>query len=105
MVPENLMGGPWQWVIILLIALLLFGGTKLAGLGKATGRAIREFKEETRDLNSDKRPELTGESELDRLEREAAEAERKAAEARAAAQARRNSEHVVDAEIVEQPKQ
>lgn len=45
----------WEWLIILLIALLLFGGTKLAGLGKASGRAIREFKEETKDLKDDKK--------------------------------------------------
>jgi len=48
----------WEWLIILLIALLLFGGTKLAGLGKASGRAIREFKEETKGLNDGKPAEL-----------------------------------------------
>ena len=30
--------------------LLLFGGARLAGLGKSTGRAIKEFKEETKGL-------------------------------------------------------
>lgn len=39
-------------VIILVVVLLLFGGTKLAGLGKSTGRALREFKEETKDLRA-----------------------------------------------------
>jgi len=38
--------GPWELVIILAIILVLFGGGKLAGLGKASGKAIREFKEE-----------------------------------------------------------
>jgi sec-independent protein translocase protein TatA len=33
--------------------LLLFGGARLAGLGKSTGRALREFKEETKGLKSD----------------------------------------------------
>lgn len=47
----------WEWLIILLIALLLFGGTKLAGLGKASGRAIREFKEETKGLHDGKQLE------------------------------------------------
>lgn len=47
------MGFGWQeLLVILVIALLLFGGTRLAGIGKASGRAIREFKEETRDLKS-----------------------------------------------------
>ena len=37
-------------IIIAVVLLVLFGGTKLAGLGKSTGRALREFKEETRGL-------------------------------------------------------
>ena len=36
--------------ILLVIVLVLFGGSRLAGLGKGTGRALREFKEETRGL-------------------------------------------------------
>jgi sec-independent protein translocase protein TatA len=39
-----------ELLIILAIVLLLFGGARLAGLGKSTGRALREFKEETREL-------------------------------------------------------
>lgn len=39
--------GGFEWVIIALVALLLFGGSRLAGIGKSAGRAIREFKEET----------------------------------------------------------
>ena len=45
------MGG-WEWVILALIALLLFGGSRLAGIGKNAGKAIREFKEETTTLRS-----------------------------------------------------
>ena len=44
--------GGWEWVIIALVALVLFGGTKLAGIGKNAGKAIREFKEETDALRS-----------------------------------------------------
>jgi sec-independent protein translocase protein TatA len=40
--------GGWEWVILAVVALVLFGGTKLAGFGKNAGRAIREFKEETK---------------------------------------------------------
>ena len=36
----------YEWVILLVVALLLFGGTRIAGMGKGAGRAIREFKEE-----------------------------------------------------------
>ncbi len=39
-----------ELLIILAVVLLLFGGTKLAGLGKSSGRALREFKEETKGL-------------------------------------------------------
>lgn len=45
--------GPTELLIILAIAILLFGGTRLAGVGKASGRAIREFKEETSALKKD----------------------------------------------------
>ena len=43
----------WEWIIIGVVALLLFGGTRLAGLGKSAGKAIREFKEETSSLKSE----------------------------------------------------
>ncbi len=59
------MGG-WEWVILALIALLLFGGSRLAGIGKNAGRAIREFKEETAALRpgtSPAEPEPTASSE------------------------------------------
>lgn len=46
--PTLLFAGGWEWVIILVVALLLFGGSRLAGLGKGVGRSIREFKEEVR---------------------------------------------------------
>jgi sec-independent protein translocase protein TatA len=42
--------GVWELLIILAVILLLFGGARLAGLGKSTGRALREFKEETKGL-------------------------------------------------------
>lgn len=39
-----------ELLIILAVVLLLFGGSRLAGLGKSTGRALKEFKDETKDL-------------------------------------------------------
>jgi len=36
--------GPWELGIIFAIVLVIFGGGKLAGLGKSLGQGIREFK-------------------------------------------------------------
>ncbi len=38
--------GTTELLLILALAVLLFGGTRLAGIGKAMGKSIREFKEE-----------------------------------------------------------
>ena len=38
--------GPLEIILILVLALVLFGGKKLAGVGKALGQSIREFKKE-----------------------------------------------------------
>ena len=43
-----------ELLIILAVVLLLFGGSRLAGLGKSTGRALKEFKEETKGLTDKK---------------------------------------------------
>jgi sec-independent protein translocase protein TatA len=45
--------GGWEWVILAVVALVLFGGARIAGLGKGAGRAIREFKEETSSLRAE----------------------------------------------------
>ena len=42
-----------ELLIILAVVLLLFGGSRLAGLGKSTGRALKEFKEETKGLKGE----------------------------------------------------
>lgn len=38
--------GIWEIVLILVLALVLFGGGKLAGVGKALGKSIKDFKNE-----------------------------------------------------------
>ena len=42
-------GGPWDMAILGGIVIVLFGGTKLAGLGKSLGQGIKEFKNATND--------------------------------------------------------
>lgn len=43
--------GTTEIILIVVLALVLFGGKKLAGVGKALGTSIRDFKKE---LNADK---------------------------------------------------
>lgn len=38
--------GITEIILILVLALILFGGKKLAGVGKALGQSIRDFKNE-----------------------------------------------------------
>jgi sec-independent protein translocase protein TatA len=38
--------GIWEIVLILVLVLVLFGGGKLAGVGKALGKSIKDFKNE-----------------------------------------------------------
>lgn len=49
--PTLLFLGGWEWAIVLVVALLLFGGSRLAGIGKGMGRSIREFKEEVKGVD------------------------------------------------------
>lgn len=41
--------GPWQWVIIGLAIILLFGGKKIPELMKGLGSGIKEFKDASKD--------------------------------------------------------
>ncbi len=38
--------GALEIILILVVVLVLFGGNKLAGVGKALGQSIRDFKKE-----------------------------------------------------------
>jgi sec-independent protein translocase protein TatA len=40
-------------IIILIVALLVFGPSKLPELGRAFGKTLREFRNATKDLTSD----------------------------------------------------
>jgi sec-independent protein translocase protein TatA len=50
------MFGPIGWpeiIIILIIALLLFGAKRLPEIGKSMGKAIREFKKSFKDVTDE----------------------------------------------------
>lgn len=50
--------GTTEIILIVVLALVLFGGKKLAGVGKALGQSIRDFKKE---VNADKPEEAAAE--------------------------------------------
>ena len=35
--------GAWEIILIIVLVLIVFGGSKLAGVGKSLGRSIKEF--------------------------------------------------------------
>lgn len=47
--------GPWQIVIIALVILVLFGGSRLGDIGKGLGEGIKNFKKGLAD-DDDKAP-------------------------------------------------
>jgi sec-independent protein translocase protein TatA len=49
------MPGMTEWVIILIICLVIFGGGKLAGVGKSLGTAISEFKSAIKNPDEEKK--------------------------------------------------
>ena len=48
--------GPTELIIILLIVLLIFGGTKLPKLARSLGQAQKEFKQGMDDPDKDDKP-------------------------------------------------
>ena len=41
--------GTTEIILIVILALVLFGGSKLAGVGKALGKSIKDFKNEVKE--------------------------------------------------------
>jgi sec-independent protein translocase protein TatA len=48
--------GPMELLVILLVALLLFGGKKIPELAKGLGQGIKNFKEAINDQNTPPKP-------------------------------------------------
>ena len=65
-------------IIIVVLALVLFGGSRIAGVGKGAGRAIREFKEETAGL--DKGKDKEAEKDIEAVEADVVKDQRKPTE-------------------------
>lgn len=53
--------GITEILVILVLALVIFGGGKLAGVGKALGQSIRDFKKEVKADDKDDKSEKSDE--------------------------------------------
>jgi sec-independent protein translocase protein TatA len=50
---SNMIGGKigiWELLIVLAVALIIFGPAKLPELGRSIGRGIREFRQASKDI-------------------------------------------------------
>ena len=47
--------GTTEIILIIVLALVLFGGGKLAGVGKALGKSIKDFKNEVKEDKDDEK--------------------------------------------------
>ncbi|MDE0773024.1 MAG: twin-arginine translocase TatA/TatE family subunit [Salibacteraceae bacterium] len=47
--------GPWQIALILVVVLLLFGGKKIPELMKGLGSGMKEFKDASKENDTDKK--------------------------------------------------
>jgi sec-independent protein translocase protein TatA len=45
--------GGYEWIIILLAIVLLFGGRKIPELMRGLGKGIREFKDSSKEISKD----------------------------------------------------
>ncbi|WP_016777368.1 Sec-independent protein translocase subunit TatA/TatB [Anaerophaga thermohalophila] len=53
--------GGWEWIVIILAILLLFGGRKIPELMKGLGQGMREFKKARNEATEDKKKPVEGE--------------------------------------------
>jgi sec-independent protein translocase protein TatA len=57
--------GGWEWIIILIIALLIFGPGRLSKIAGEIGRSIREFRSGIRETEEEETSESEEEKEDD----------------------------------------
>lgn len=49
----KLFDSPWAIIIIIIVALLLFGAPKLPGMARSIGQSLRIFKSEVKQMKDD----------------------------------------------------
>ena len=55
--------GATEIILIIILALVLFGGGKLASVGKSLGKSIKDFKNEIKDDPKDNTAKMDSDSE------------------------------------------
>jgi sec-independent protein translocase protein TatA len=61
--------GPWEWIIIVLVILLLFGGKKIPEMARGLGQAINEFKRGASEIKKEVEAPPVNKSETDSTEK------------------------------------
>ena len=69
--------GPTGFILLVLVALLLFGPNKLPELGRAFGRTLREFKKGASDLMDDSKDRPASRVDVSPEEKEKPKAEKR----------------------------
>jgi sec-independent protein translocase protein TatA len=70
--------GPWELVIILVIVIAIFGAGKLAGLGGALGKGVKEFRDAVKPAESEEQKKEEAAKEAQPAEPKAGDSEKKA---------------------------
>jgi sec-independent protein translocase protein TatA len=71
------MPGGWEWMILLVVVMLLFGAKRLPEMAKAVGQSARVFKGEMKGMKSDgERDAGAARADINRAETDRAEAGR-----------------------------
>lgn len=56
--------GPVEAIVVVIVVLVVFGAGRLAGVGKALGTGLREFREEARTSDSETDEDDDGDEEV-----------------------------------------
>ncbi|MBT1001769.1 Sec-independent protein translocase subunit TatA [Paenarthrobacter sp. DKR-5] len=59
----RLFESPWPIIVIIIVALLLFGAPKLPGMARSLGQSMRIFKSEVKQMKDDDKPKAEEPSE------------------------------------------
>lgn len=55
--------GGWEWIVILVVVLLVFGVGRIARIGGELGQGVKEFRKGIRDGTEDAEDVIEGETE------------------------------------------